>query len=166
MKARLFLLLASIVTCPVRAATAGCPYLAARYRPPSGEISLQFLKIPQSRGQVSDLALRIRDERSGKDVGYYYFDEGSAPKISLISTTNVSVPGWRANPDGGIRPHGPATFIGMSSDGLIEQSPPSSRKTAPRFVIIPELGAVLKGSRISVRRYDAFTLVSCAARSR
>lgn len=146
---------------PTAVAASACPYSRAHYSTPTGDLALDFLKISPARGMVSDLALRVRAQRSAKDVAYYYFDQGSAPKITLISTTDVSARGWRVNPDGGIRPHGTATFIGMAADGRLEQTAPTSKTMARRFLIIPELGQVLKASGISVRRDDAFVLASC-----
>src|SRR4051812_48175499 len=97
---------------------------------------------PGSARQVSDLALRVRDERSTKDVVYYFFDEGSAPFITLISTTDVRQRGWHIDPDGGIRPHGTASFVGLHTNGRIEQSAPWSGQWAAPIIIIPELGQV------------------------
>lgn len=146
-------------------ASAGqCRYSAAHYSSPDHRLAVDFIKIHASPGLVSNLAMRVRDESARRYVAYYYFDEGSAARIALISTTDVSRPGWRADPDGGARPHGTATFIGLSGNGRLEQTAPSSANRAPQFVIIPELGQLLKASGVSIRRNDAFTLTSCRPR--
>ena len=158
----IFLVVPVWLSLSMAATAAQCPYSGATYLTPDSRFSIRFVKVPRLRGQVSDLGLRVRDEHARKDVVYYYFDEGSAPRITLISTTNVSLAGWRANPDGGVRPHGAATFIGLDPNGHIDQTAPSSEASAPRFVIIPELGEVLKNSGISFLRNDAFIRTSCS----
>jgi hypothetical protein len=168
-RAALMIMLAAFVPLAAAAAPDGqfCTFERAHYRTP--QMTLSFVGIGGHEDMVSDLAMHVRDRRTGRDIGWYYFDQGSAPRISLISTTDPTVRGWKHDPDDGERPHGSATFLGMNADGSLLQSPPSSRSRATQFVIIPELGEVLKGERwgqadgngIQASGNDGFVLTGC-----
>lgn len=57
--------------------------------------------------------------------------------------------------------YGSATFIGLREDGHILQTSPSSRSTAPRYIVIPELGQVFKTANFPGLTNNAFVLASC-----
>lgn len=142
-----------------------CPYSNARYLVPGGRFEMAFYKVRRESGQINDLTLRIRDNRSRKSLVFYYFDQGSAPQIQLISTTDPSVHGWHITPDGGVRPHGTATFLAMDQTGRLEQTAPMSTTSASNYIIVPELGQLLKTTGISSSRNDAFVFASCSWRA-
>jgi hypothetical protein len=122
---------------------------------------MSFPDVAKQNELISDIAVRIRNLKTGQDLAWYYFDEGSAPRISLISTTDVRRSEWSPDPDGGRRPYGSATFIGLREDGHILQTSPSSRSTAPRYIVIPELGQVFKTANFPGLTNNAFVLASC-----
>src|SRR4051812_22204866 len=88
-----------------------CTIGDAVYTMPASQLRLSFVGIGKRRDLISDIAVHITEPRSHRQF-WYYFDEGSAPKVSLISTTDVTARNWRPNADGGERPYGYATFIG------------------------------------------------------
>lgn len=119
---------------------------------------LKFVKLGSPA--VSDIGLHIFSSDPRAEL-WYFPDEGSAPRVSLISTTNPTVPGWHPEPDGGVRPHGSATLIAMAADGTIMPNVVTSRSRAPRYVIVPELGQVYKGIGSVAYWPAAFVLKSC-----
>lgn len=137
-----------------------CNILHARYDLAGApEYHLQFVKLASSKEVISDIGIHIYSTDPKAEL-WYYLDEGSIPRVSLISTTDPTKPGWHAEPDGGIRPHGSATFIGMNEDGTIAPDAVNSSSSPPRYVIIPELAQVYKGLRINYWP-GAFVLKSC-----
>jgi hypothetical protein len=123
---------------------------------------LAFSTVADANGLVSDVAIEIRESTSTRKT-WYYFDEGSSQRISLISTDNPTAKGWHAVPDGGVRPHGPATYIGMDRLGNISWLSPKSTANAPYFIIIPELADTLRHERVAFNP-SAFVLTKCDRR--
>jgi hypothetical protein len=99
---------------------------------------LSFERLPHHEGVIGDLALHIRAPSPAGEL-WYYFDQGTIPRVALISSTDPMVPGWRPDLDGRARPHGDLTYVGLTADGQIAASAPTSRSAPPRFVVIPEL---------------------------
>ena len=131
-------------TPPARHSTQSCDILHAEYdAPATPRFHLRFVRLASSAGVVSDIGLHIFSDDPRAEL-WYYPDEGSAPRISLISTTDPTATGWHAEPDGGVRPHGTATLIAMRDDATIWPSAPSSQSPPPRYVIVPELGEVYR----------------------
>ena len=138
-----------------------CAAKNAVYASPISGMSLSFIDIGRRRGIISDLAVRILERRTHHEF-WYYFDQGSAPKISLISTTGVTGPTWSPGPNGGKPPYGTATFIGLRKSGEILFDAPSSKSAAPDYVIIPELAGVFKTMRLWDVDANAFVLIGCS----
>ena len=124
-----------------------CSIITSEYRSKENpSYTLTFHRVSSRTGLPSDVAVLIKDGKSGADT-WYYFDEGSALTVSLISTDNPTIKGWQASVDGGVRPHGPATFIGLTKGGKILNTSPTSSSAAPESIIIPELAQTLRNSR-------------------
>lgn len=140
-------------------AAPSCDILHARYDlAGEREYHLQFVKLASSKEVVSDIGIHIYSTDPKAEL-WYYLDEGSIPRVSLISTTDPTKSGWHGEPDGGIRPHGWATFIGMNDDGRIMPLAPTSHSLPPRYVIVPELAEVYR--HIVPYEPGAFILKSC-----
>jgi hypothetical protein len=158
--AKVALMIASTTAGPT-SSSHRCALGDATYISPVSHLRLSFLGIEKRRDLISDIAVHITEPRSHRQF-WYYFDEGSAPKVSLISTTDVTARNWRPNPDGGERPYGYATFIGMRKSGEILFDAPSSKSTAPHYVLIPELAGVFKTIRLWGVDANAFVLTDCS----
>ena len=123
-----------------------CDILHVEYvAPGTPSYHLRFVRLASRAGVVSDIGLHIFSDDPRAEL-WYYPDEGSAPHISLISSTDPTARGWHAEPDGGVRPHGSATLVAMRDDLTIWQTSPSSRSIAPLYLIVPELGEVYKNT--------------------
>lgn len=153
---------ALVVAAPaVGAGARDCTLRNASYAAPVSHLRLSFAFVGRPHELVSDLALHIVEPRSKKQF-WFYFDQGSAPQVSLISTTDATKPNWSPNPDGGVRPYGTATFIGLRKDGRILFDAPSSKTLAPQYIIIPELAALFKAIRLWGVDANAFVFTSCS----
>lgn len=154
-----------MATAPASVAKAahGCNVLHARYAAAGeSQYTLSFARLALSEQSVSDIGLRIDFKPSGR-VLWYYFDQGSAPRVALISTDDFTRSNWRVVPDGGVRPYGSATFIGVGPVGNILQDAPTSSSNAPAAIIIPELAQALNGQEPDYKP-SSFKLQSCSQR--
>lgn len=151
----------AIVAAPA-IASSQCTFNQAEYSTPDSRLNLSFVNIGHRSDITGDLALRISDARTGKNLFWYYFDEGSLPRTTLISTTNVLSANWHPDPDDGDRPYGTAIFVGMNRDGRLLQSAPTSSQRATSYILIPDLAEVFKVARMWGRTNGAFVLKSCA----
>jgi len=143
------------------AATGGCTIASAKYvAVGQPQYRLSFARLGSGSGTMSDVALHVRSGSGGGEA-WYYFDRGSARRVALVSTNDPTSPGWKAQPDGGVRPFGSATFIGMSKAGAIADMVPNSSSAAPDFVVIPELAETFRGREYAFRA-AAFVLDSCS----
>jgi hypothetical protein len=101
-----------------------------------------FYRMEKGRG-LSDLAFYVRSNRSD-DTFWYFFDGGSAHRISLISMNDPTKPGWRApDPDSRTgRPHGDTMF--MQADRNLRFSPewPHQGGTPPRYILLPDMAEI------------------------
>lgn len=151
---------ASVVAGTPTAPVNSCDLLHADYvAPGKSQYRLRFVMLASPKGVVSDIGLHIFSTDRKAEL-WYYPDEGSAPRVSLISTTNPTKPGWHSEPDGGARPLGSATLIAMDVDGRIAPDAVNSKSVPPRYVIVPELGSVFKGLNRDYRP-AAFVFKSC-----
>jgi hypothetical protein len=141
-------------------AAAPCDILNARYVA-AGEprYRLTVARLASTKEVMSDIALHI-EPSSAKGEIWYYLDQGSRPRIWLISTTNPTAKGWQAVPDGGNRPYGSATLIAMTKDGRILDAAPKSTSAAPHFIIVPELAEIYRDVEHGYRP-AAFVLAGC-----
>lgn len=141
--------------------TAGCAVLDSEYRAAGQpEYRLAFVKLASSEGVISDVGLHLTAPDPRNDI-WYYFDHGSDPRVSLISTFNPTLKGWKANPDGGPRPFGSAQFLGMKEDDSLMVISPNSRSAGLKYIIIPELARIYRGA-VPEYRPSAFVLIKCA----
>jgi hypothetical protein len=122
---------------------------------------LSFARLRSSDGLVTDLGLHVRSA-SGKVDLWWFFDQGSKPRIWLISTPDPTAADWTVPPpDGGVRVTAALTFIGMMKNGAIMSSSPNSGSPPPDYVIIPEAASLFDG--LGERAYTpaAFVLQGC-----
>ena len=153
-----FALLLAIGAAP--AATTKCSMLDAVYESADDpRFTLTASKLASHSEVVSDIGLHLHSS-SPEDESWWYFDEGSARRISLISTLDPTVTGWKAETDGGIRPYGSPAFIGMSIKGAILDSAPQAKSEAPYYIIIPELAEMYR-KHPREHRPSAFVFSSC-----
>ena len=129
------------------------------------EYKLGFIEVRRRSGLVNNVLLHI-EQKPGRAEVWYYFDEGARAAVGLISTTAEHPADWAQDPDGGARPAGTATFLGLYKDGRLAEASPQSDSPAVDFIIVPELAAV--AARQFTGRFDnnAFRLVECGARRR
>lgn len=87
------------------AAPPACPTAKARYQLMDAPgFTAGFLAQPSHEGWLTDVAFFVRSAPSGKTY-WFLFDRGSARYINMISTTDVTAPGWTPpDADGGPRP--------------------------------------------------------------
>lgn len=138
-------------TCP----TIKSSYVAAR----EAGYRLTFGRLSSRESVIGDVAVHIEAPSKRGEI-WYYFDEGSLRRISLISTTDPTRRGWHANPDGGPRPHGTATYIGMDAAGRIAELAPKAASKAPHMIVIPELAEVYRSVNMQYTP-AAFVLSGC-----
>ena len=130
-------LLLAISAAPADAAK--CSMLDAVYKSADDpSFTLTVARLASHSEVVSDIGLHLHSNNP-EDESWWYFDEGSARRISLIATLDPTVAGWKPEPDGGTRVYGSPTFVGMSANGDIVESVPQANSMAPYYVIIPEL---------------------------
>lgn len=152
------LLLAIIGTAP--ADPLRCNMLNAIYKAADDpSFTLTAAKLASHSEVVSDIGLHLHSNNP-EDESWWYFDEGSARCIALISTLNPTVAGWKAEPDGGTRIYGSPAFIGMSVKGKILESAPQANSIAPYYVIIPELAEMYRKHKRE-HRPSAFVFSGC-----
>ena len=153
-----FALLLAIGAAP--AAPTKCSMLDAVYKSADDpRFILTAARLASHSEVVSDIGIHLRSN-SPEDESWWYFDEGSARRISLISTLDPTLAGWKAEPDGGTRIYGSSAFIGMSDKGDIVESAPQANSEAPYYIIIPELAEMYRKHK-KEHRPSAFVFSSC-----
>ena len=139
---------------------AQCSMLDAVYKSADDPgFTLTAARLASHSEVVSDLGIHLHSN-SPEDESWWYFDEGSARRISLISTLDPTVAGWKAEPDGGTRVYGSPAFIGMSIKGNILESAPQANSEAPYYIIIPELAEMYRKHK-KEHPPSAFVFSSC-----
>ena len=122
-------------------------------------LQISFARLPAAAGALNDLALHLRS-RDRSVERWYYFDEGSARRVALISTLDPTGKGWKVSPDGK-RPFGNVTYIGLDGLGDIAEAAPTRTQSPPRYIIIPELAEALRTVAPGYRS-SAFRIKGCA----
>ncbi|HZZ66617.1 MAG TPA: hypothetical protein VFE18_00445 [Phenylobacterium sp.] len=107
------------------------------------DVTAGFRFVSKREGWLSEWALYVASAKTGRRY-WFLFDEGSAQYVNLISTEDVTKPGWSPPPsDGGPRPLGEMHYL-ASDDGLsYSLDLPDQRRAAPRFILLPDLSEVL-----------------------
>lgn len=130
------------------AAATPCRVENAQYRLDLGSgFTAGFKKVGHYDGWVSDLALYVRSDATGAKY-WFLFDEGAAPRVTLISTTDVETSGWSPpDPDGGERPLSETLYLQADAhDHFAENGPPQGGQVAPDKLLLPDLPAVIRGA--------------------
>ncbi len=145
---------ASCKTAHARYAMMGAPGFTAGFRPQ-----------PRHEGWQSDAAFFIHSDQSRKTF-WFLFDGGTARYINLISTTDVTVPGWSPPPpEGGVRPLGSMHYMAADADLKFSLEIPRQATPAPTYVLLPDLSEKLRYGQAGPDQEDApvafFKLVGC-----
>jgi len=102
-----------------------------------------FVAQAPRRGWLTDAALFVHSAASGKTF-WFLFDQGSARYVNLISTTDVTVPGWAPpSPDGGERPLRDMHYLAADSGLRFDAVPPRATAVAPTYILLPDLSETL-----------------------
>jgi len=133
---------AAISMCGSVPALSACPIVNATYSGDDGATAT-FRQVARQGLWVSDLALGVRGA-TGHPIHWFLFDQGSARYINLISTTDVTRKGWMPpSADGGERPLGDTHFIAVARSLAVILRVPTSRDSAPEYLLLPDLPEVL-----------------------
>ena len=170
MKTRVLAGVASLILTFGFASTAfaktGCPTERARYEL-MGSPGFTAGFLPQARrpGWLTDVAFFVRSSQSGKTF-WFLFDRGSAQYINMISTTDVTTPGWAPpDPDGGVRPLDEMHYLAADKALKFDPDLPSQGAPAPAYVLLPDLAENLRHGQKSGAGEHAptefFKLVGC-----
>lgn len=144
----LILFLALCVVAPARAA---CPAERARYAA-RGErtITAGFHILPPRHEFISNLAFYVSNAKTGHTF-WFGFDGGSAARVALISTTDITAKGWRQAIDGvpgwAAGPLGGMPYLSAGSDMIFGLYVPHRGDPAPRFILLPDFPNAMRDSR-------------------
>ena len=103
--------------------------------------SAGFTPIHKDRNWISDVALFVTSLRSGRTY-WFMFDAGSARYVNLISTFDVTKPGWHPpGPDGPAseRPFGQMHYLSTDADLTFSLDIPFQKTPAPTYILLPDL---------------------------
>ncbi|TWB37268.1 hypothetical protein [Nitrospirillum pindoramense] len=102
-----------------------------------------FRDVGHHENWQSTLAFFVRSNSTGKTY-WFLFDAGTARYINLISTTDVTAPGWHPpDPDGGTRPLGELHYFAANADLTFNESLPKAGDAAPDHILLPDLSEVM-----------------------
>ena len=122
-------------SCPIEKARyelMGAPGFTAGFRPEA-----------KRAGWPSDVAFFVRSAASGKTF-WFLFDAGTARYVNMISTTDVTAPGWAPpDPDGGVRPLGDMHYLAADLALTFDPLLPRQGAPAPAYVLLPDLAEKL-----------------------
>jgi hypothetical protein len=121
-------------------AWAACPAETARYTAKDPRYTAGFATKPAGGDFVSDLAFYFHGDVTHRTL-WFLFDQGSAPVMRLISTEEVTRPGWQPpDPDG--RAHRPAfdtIYLQAGLDLYFRPQAPHKGGDAPAYILLPEM---------------------------
>ena len=128
-----------LMSVPVLAA---CPAERARYAARGAPlVTAGFHTLPRRTSFVSDLAFYVHNAATGHTF-WFGFDTGSASRVSLISTTDVTAKGWRPAQDGypveAVGPLGDLQYLSAGPDMEFGLDVPRRGTYAPAFIVLPE----------------------------
>ncbi len=147
-------------------APTGCKTATARYEMMGAPgFTAGFLPQAEHQGWQTDTAFFVRSAASGKSF-WFLFDRGSARYINMISTTDVTAPGWAPpSPDGGVRPLGEMHYLAADRALTFDPELPRQDAPAPTYVLLPDLAQTLWHGQRNGAKEEAptafFKLVSC-----
>lgn len=107
--------------------------------------SAGFKAIGKKKGWISDLAFYVRSAKT-KHTYWFLFDAGSARYVNLISTFDVTKPGWHppgADGPSSERPLGEMHYLGADKDLGFSLAIPAQSKPAPAYILLPDLPEVM-----------------------
>jgi hypothetical protein len=100
-----------------------------------------FAPITKNRDWISDVAFFVRSAESRRTY-WFMFDQGSARYVNLISTFDVTRPGWHPpGPDGPAseRPYGEMHYLSADADLKFSLDVPFQKTSAPTYILLPDL---------------------------
>lgn len=125
-------------------ATQDCPTERARYElmgAPS--FTAGFRPEPKRPGWLTDVSFFVRSAGSGKTF-WFLFDAGTARYVNMISTTDLTAPGWvPPDPDGGVRPLDDMHYLAADAALTFDPNLPRQGAPAPAYVLLPDLSEKL-----------------------
>jgi hypothetical protein len=144
MNIRAFIACCVLMVVPSIAARAGaapaCAIDHARYALDGDPtFTAGFRRIDKSRDVVSNLGFFVRSQRTGHSF-WFFFDGGTARYINLVSTTDVTVSGWKV---GGVSPLGDMHFLQADKAYRFSLDWPEHGQPAPAYILIPGLREAL-----------------------
>jgi hypothetical protein len=150
MKARItagamtLLLAFSLADAASAAPAVGCKTARARYEMMGAPgFTAGFRPEPKRPGWLTDVSFFLRSAQTGKTF-WFLFDEGSARYVNMISTTDVTAPGWAPpDPDGGARPLGEMHYLAADAALKFDPRLPRQDAPAPTYVLLPDLAETL-----------------------
>jgi hypothetical protein len=139
-----FLLIFVLISVPVLAA---CPAERARYVARGApQITAGFHILPRRTSFVSDLAFYVHNAATGHTF-WFGFDGGSASRVALISTTDVTAKGWRPAENGrpveAVGPLGEVQYLSAGPDMEFGLDVPRRGTYAPAFIVLPEFAETM-----------------------
>ena len=121
-----------------------CPTERARYELMGAPgFTAGFRPEPKRPGWPTDVSFFVRSAASGKTF-WFLFDRGTARYVNMISTTDVTAPGWAPpDPDGGVRPLGDMHYLAADAALKFDPLAPRQGAPAPAYVLLPDLAEKL-----------------------
>jgi hypothetical protein len=107
--------------------------------------SAGFQLVPQNPGWVTNVAFAIRSAATNRTY-WFLFDAGSAKSVNMISTVDVTRPGWHPPaPDGpsSERPLGEMHYLPADSQFAFSLTLPKPGRPAPAYILLPDLPEVM-----------------------
>jgi hypothetical protein len=125
---------------PVAAhAQTNCPLERAHYelrgRP---DVTAGFQAVPKQVHLLTKWSLHVDFAKEG-DHFWWFFDWGSARYLNMISTTDVTRPGWRPSDDRSTGPLGEMHVWFADAKYNLNYKLPDQDGAAPRHIFIPDL---------------------------
>lgn len=102
-------------------------------------VTAHFQDLAPNPDWLTNVAFNIAFAKQG-DSFWWLFDEGSAPFLNMISTTDVNKPGWAAPGDD--RKQGPLgeTHVWFATSHYrLSHELPKPGQTAPQHIFVPDL---------------------------
>ena len=106
-------------------------------------ITARFLEVPATSDWPSGLALRLHSSRSGRDHDFLPWRGGSAGRLHLASTSDVTAAHWQAPGPDQLRPLGDVEYIGVDQDYNLLADLPQRGAVAPVHFLLPDLREAL-----------------------
>ena len=145
----------STISCPAEDA-----HYVLRHFP---DVSARFRSVDSSPDWPSGLALAVHS-RPGQTSWWLPWRGGTDNLQHLASTTDVTARDWRPpNPDGGPRPLGDRSYVGMDADYNVLEDVPHRGGLAPAHMLIPDAGSSRDPVFLAKQFFD---LVSCSTDDR